>query len=70
MYYLFNNYFQLEFIISQQQKEIKQQHQVIKQHQMEIQQQQMEIKRLKEEMVSRDELAKRCMQQRINEVHY
>ena len=69
MYYLFNNYVQLEFIISQQ-KEIKQQHQVIKQHQMEIQQQQLEIKRLKEEMASRDEAAKRCMQQRINEVHY
>ena len=62
MYYLFNNYFQLEFTISQQQKEIKQ-------HQMVIQQQQMEIKRLKEERASRDEAAKRCMQQRINEVH-
>ena len=34
---------------------------------MEIQQQQLEIKRLKEEMASRDEAAKRCMQQRINE---
>jgi hypothetical protein len=34
---------------------------------MEIQQQQLEIKRLKEEMASHDEAAKRCMQQRINE---
>ena len=62
---LFQNYyyFQMESTISRQYREIKQQ-------QMEIQQQQIEIKRLKKEMASRDEAAKRCIQQRSNEVHY